>query len=76
MARRKTEETPEPTTAWFVNVSPLGALDVPALGRVIDAGEAFEVRAEVAALLDGQHENFQRLAEPPVTEEDTDDDAA
>lgn len=43
----------------FKNVSPLGALDVPALGRVIAAGEEFEVREDLAPLFAGQAENYE-----------------
>ena len=44
------------------NISPLGALDVPVLGRVVGAGEEVEVEAEVAALLTAQTETWE-----PVT---------
>lgn len=43
----------------FKNVSPLGALDVPALGRVIAAGEEFEVREDLVPLFAGQTENYE-----------------
>ena len=43
----------------FKNVSPLGALDVPALGRVIAAGEEFEIREELVPLFAAQVENFE-----------------
>lgn len=46
----------------FRNVSPLGALDVPALGRVIEADEEFEVRPEVAELIAAQAENFEPVS--------------
>lgn len=45
----------------FKNVSPLGALDVPALGRVIAAGEEFDVREDLAPLFAGQTENFEAV---------------
>lgn len=44
------------------NVSPYGDLDIPLLGRVVAAGEVFEVTTEQAKHLKGQDENFQ-----PVT---------
>lgn len=44
------------------NVSPLGALDIPLLGKVVGAGEEFEVPASVADVLLQQPDNFQ-----PVT---------
>jgi len=36
------------------NVSPMGDLEVPLLGRVVKAGEVFEVPADVAELLSAQ----------------------
>jgi len=48
--------------AKYLNVSPLGALDVPALGRTIEAGEAFDVPDELDEFFNDQAENFQ-----PVT---------
>lgn len=84
MARVKNEAAPAPDApVRFKNVSPLGALEVPALGRVIQSSEVFEVRPDIAELLDGQDANFA-----PATQEDfdawvaslengeTDDDAA
>lgn len=38
----------------FKNVSPVGALDVPALRRVVEAGEVIEVPADVAVGFAGQ----------------------
>lgn len=46
----------------FKNVSPYGDLDLPLIGRVVKAGETFEVTAEQAKALAGQDDNFQ-----PVT---------
>ncbi len=43
----------------FKNVSPLGALDVPALGRVIAEGEEFEVREDLVPLFAAQVGNFE-----------------
>lgn len=71
----------------FRNISPLGALDVPALGTIIDAGEVFEVSEEIAALLAEQPEHYepadgqplgapQTSAEKAESEEVRDDDAA
>ncbi|MEV7874524.1 hypothetical protein [Microbacterium sp. NPDC089188] len=45
----------------FKNVSPLGALDVPALGRVITAGEEFDVREELVPMFAAQVDNFQAV---------------
>lgn len=41
------------------NVSPRGALDVPLLGRTVEAGDAVEVTAAQAAILLEQPDNFQ-----------------
>lgn len=42
------------------NVSPRGALDVPLLGRALDAGEVVEVSAEHAAILLAQVDNWHQ----------------
>ncbi len=44
------------------NVSPLGDLDVPLLGRILAAGEEVDVPKAAAVLLLEQPDNFQ-----PVT---------
>lgn len=41
------------------NVSPLGDLDVPLLGRFLDAGEEIEVSDDVAERLLPQAENYE-----------------
>lgn len=41
------------------NVSPLGELDVPLLGRFIDYGEEFEVSKDQAERLLPQAENYE-----------------
>lgn len=45
------------------NVSPLGALWVPDLGREVDAGEVFEVDGDLAAGLLQQPANFEAVAD-------------
>lgn len=40
------------------NVSPIGALDVPLIGRHLDAGEEADVTAEQAAVLLAQADNY------------------
>jgi hypothetical protein len=45
----------------FKNVSPYGDLDVPLLGRVVKAGEVFEVTPDQARGIAGQDENFQKI---------------
>lgn len=41
------------------NISPLGALDVPLLRRVVDAGEVFETTEDQARVLLLQPDNYQ-----------------
>lgn len=48
--------------AKFTNVSPLGALDVPALGRVVEAGETFEVPADLVENFADQPGTFHPVA--------------
>lgn len=51
----------QPATFRFQNVSPLGDLDVPAIGRLV-SGEEFEVDDfDLAAALHWQPGNFQTL---------------
>lgn len=55
--------------AQIKNVSPYGALDVPLLGRVVEAGETVEVDDAHAEILLRQAENFVSAdppAEPPA----------
>ncbi|MCC2030616.1 hypothetical protein [Microbacterium allomyrinae] len=74
----------------FKNVSPLGALDVPALGRVVEPEEVFEVRDDIAEAIAAQASNYEPVdakakkiaakiaapAEGADTEGDADGDAA
>lgn len=53
-------------TVRLKNVSPLGDLDFPLLGRVVAAGEEFDLDADTADLLLAQVGNFER-AEKPTT---------
>lgn len=46
---------------YWRNVSPYGALDIPLLGRTVEAGEVFEVTPEQAKHLAGQDDNFQKV---------------
>lgn len=48
--------------AKFKNISPLGALDVPLLDRVVQAGEVVTVNKAQAASLAGQKDTWE-----PVT---------
>lgn len=43
----------------FKNVSPLGDLEVPVLGRVVKAGEVFEVPPSIGESLVAQPDVFQ-----------------
>jgi hypothetical protein len=43
----------------FKNVSPLGALDLPLIGRVVDRGEVIEVTAAQAKHLRGQTDTWK-----------------
>ena len=49
--------------AKFKNVSPFGDLEVPVLGRVISAGEVFEVPADLVAGFAEQSTNWMPVAE-------------
>lgn len=43
------------------NISPLGALDLPLIGRILDPGEEFEVPDEVGQRLLEQPANYQAV---------------
>lgn len=45
----------------FKNISPQGDLDVPLIGRVVKAGEVFEVTAEQAARLEAQPDLWEPI---------------
>ncbi len=47
--------------AKFQNVSPIGALDIPALSRVIEPGEVFEVPSDLNDYFESQPGNFKKL---------------
>lgn len=53
----------------FKNASPLGALDVPALGRIVQPGEVFEVDATLAPTFADQRGNFEPVK--PATKRNT-----
>lgn len=46
------------------NVSPYGALDIPAAGLRFEAGETKEVPDELGAALIEQADNFERVVAP------------
>ncbi|MER3389984.1 MAG: hypothetical protein RJQ01_08105 [Microcella sp.] len=50
--------------AHFRNVSPIGALDIPALGRIVNRGEVFEATKETEAYFAQQPANFERVSKP------------
>lgn len=59
------------------NVSPRGALDVPLLRRVVDAGEVVQVSDVHAAVLLGQVDNWQpEPATEPTAVADTEGEPA
>lgn len=49
------------------NVSPYGDLELPLLGRVVKAGEVFEVTPEQAKALAGQDDNFEKVVLPATS---------
>ncbi len=52
------------------NVNPLGAVDVPLLGRTLAAGEVFEVPDSVAEQLLAQVGNYEKSPKKPTTVKD------
>lgn len=44
--------------AKFKNISPLGALDLPLVGRVVERGETFDVPDDKARHLAGQEDTW------------------
>jgi hypothetical protein len=60
----------------LLNISPFGAVDNPIIGRIVDAGETFDVPADIAGRapkgddpgegLLAQAEHFQRVKTPPA----------
>jgi hypothetical protein len=49
------------------NCNPLGAIDLPLIGRTLEAGEEFDVPEDVAVALLEQVGNYERVdAEPPT----------
>lgn len=54
----------------FKNIHPAGALELPLIGRVVDAGEIFEVTTQQAELLAAQPDVWQPVhtADPTAAE--------
>ncbi|GAB2702354.1 hypothetical protein BKA24_001689 [Microbacterium marinum] len=50
----------------FKNQSPLGALEIPALGRIVDRDEEFDVPAAIAPLLAGQSANYEPVDDEAI----------
>lgn len=46
------------------NINPLGEVDVPVVGRVLAAGEEFDVPDEIGAALLEQVGNYERATAP------------
>lgn len=51
--------------AKFRNISPLGALDIPALGRIVEAGKVFEVEKGMVQHFADQTANFVQIKTSP-----------
>ena len=51
----------------FKNVSPLGDLELPLLGRVVESGEVFDLDESLAHLLDGQDATWEPVDPDPQT---------
>ena len=51
------------------NTCPFGPVNIPAIRRIVPAGEVFEVPDDIAEQLLAQVGNFE-LAEPPAADED------
>ena len=56
--------------ATLRNINPLGAVDVPLLGRTLAAGETFDVPADVAEVLLDQAGNYEPVTKKPTTVKD------
>ncbi len=50
--------------ATLRNINPLGAVDVPLLGRTLEAGEQFDVPTSVAEQLLEQVGNYEAVKSP------------
>jgi len=48
----------------FKNISPAGALDLPLLGRVVEAGEEFDIPTDRGQLLELQPDIFEWVDRP------------
>ncbi|MEB0286161.1 hypothetical protein QN355_06310 [Cryobacterium sp. 10S3] len=55
------------------NVSPIGALDIPALGRIIAGGETFDVPDELLASFTEQTANYALVPEDGTESEQAPD---
>ena len=53
--------------ARLVNINPIGAVELPLIGRVIEAGEEFEVPDDAAAVLLEQVDNYRAADGDAVT---------
>ena len=56
----------------ITNVSPIGDLDVPLLGRIVHGGETVEVTDDQAATLAAQASNWQVTPRSPTADEAVD----
>lgn len=46
------------------NINPLGAVELPLIGRVLDAGEVFDIADDLGAALLEQVGNYELATEP------------
>lgn len=60
----------------ITNTNPVGSVDVPLLGRVVDAGETIDVDPEIARQLLTQPANWARQDDRTVAQLKADLDAA
>lgn len=53
------------------NTNPLGAIDLPLIGRSLEAGEEFDVPDEIGAALLEQVGNYEAVTKPASTKPKT-----
>jgi len=56
-------------TTTITNISPQGALELPLIGRIVEANETVEVTAEVGRLLEGQNGTWLVADSEPTVED-------
>jgi hypothetical protein len=58
----------------FKNISPAGPLELPLIGRVVDAGETIDLPPHLAAHLEGQPDVWQPVPAKPTATKPTESD--